>query len=184
MHIRRARPEDGWAMSDIYRPFVAKSWISLEMDPPDGPAMAKRIGSSGDSYPWLALTDDEHILGYAYANPHRSRAGYRTSVDTAIYLHAAARNRGWAMRLYMKLLQILIAQNRVMAFAGIVLPNPASLRLHQKLGYQSLARYPNVGYKLGAWRDTIWMSRELAPPCNPPKAIRLLSEIDFAALET
>ena len=64
-----------------------------------------------------------------------------------------------------------------MAFAGIALPNSGSQALHRSLGFELIGTYPNVGYKHGAWRDTEWWGKPLAPPSDPPAAIRRVSDV-------
>ena len=96
------------------------------------------------------------VVGYAYGTKHRVRAAYQWSVDVSICVHAAYRRRGIARGLYASLFGILAAQGFFNAYAGIALPNPASVALHESLGFQALGVYRDVGYKLGAWHDVGW----------------------------
>ena len=174
--IRRATAEDAAFIAQIYRPFVEDHWTSFERTPPDAAEIARRSAAAGDLYPWL-VAEDERPLGYAYASPHRTRASYVSSVDTAIYCAPEARGKGVGKRLYERLFEILTAQNYVMAFAGIAMPNEASIAVHRSLGFQQIGTYPNVGFKHGAWRDTQWWGRPLAEPQVPPADIRPISEV-------
>lgn len=176
--VRRATPGDSAAISDIYRPWVEDHWASFEQTAPDTGEIARRIAAAGEAYPWLAaVSPDGSILGYGYASPHRARASYRTSVDVAIYLAAAAQGQGLGRRLYATLLDLLTRQNFVTAFGGIALPNPASLALHRAMGFTEMARYTNVGFKHGCWRDTVWMQRPLATPQTPPAPLLPVPDI-------
>ena len=96
------------------------------------------------------------MLGYAYASAHRARAAYQWSADVSAYVHQAARRRGVGQALYTSLFQILFEQGFYNAYAGITLPNPASVRLHESLGFKLVGVYQQVGYKLGAWHDVGW----------------------------
>ena len=98
---------------------------------------------------------EEHgvLLGYAYASPHRARAAYQWSVDVSVYVHAQARRAGVGRALYRSLFSLLTLQRFYQAYAGITLPNPASVGLHEGLGFQPVGVYHAVGYKLGAWHD-------------------------------
>ena len=176
MKIRRATSSDAEFIADTYRPFVEDHWASFELRAPSADEIAARIEAAGDLYPWL-IAEDETPLAYAYASPHRTRAAYNRSVDTAIYCVEAARGRGVGKAIYAALFDVLSRQNYVMAFAGIAMPNEASLALHRSVGFALIGTYPNVGYTHGAWRDTQWWSRPLATPQDPPAPIRPVSEV-------
>ncbi len=169
--IRLPGDSDVPAIAAIYAPVVRDTWISFEETPPDHAEMRSRIARTLRTHPWLVSVAGESVLGYAYAGPHRSRASYRWSVDVSVYVSAEARGRGVGRTLYAALLDILTAQGFVNAYAGIALPNDASVGLHEAMGFSHVATYRGVGYKLGAWRDVGWWHRALidrpAAPCEP-----------------
>jgi phosphinothricin acetyltransferase len=96
------------------------------------------------------------LLGYAYATRHRERLAYQWSVDVSCYVHPDARGRGVGKALYIELLRALRAQGFRNAYAGIALPNAASVRLHESVGFEPVGVYRGVGYKQGGWRDVGW----------------------------
>jgi L-amino acid N-acyltransferase YncA len=154
--IRLAQDSDAEAIARIYRPLVETTAISFEIVPPDREEMARRIGETLRSYPWLVCEVDGHVAGYAYAAKHRVRAAYQWSVDTSVYVAAEYRRRGVAQGLYVSLFRILAAQGFFNAYAGIALPNAASVALHESVGFTKLGVYQSVGFKLGAWHDVGW----------------------------
>lgn len=168
MKLRAATPDDAAAIADIYAPFVTGSAVSFEMEPPDAAAMRARIGAGGDLYPWLVADADGALLGYAYASPFRPRPAYRFTVETTIYLRPEACGRGLGPRLYAPLLSALEANGFTQAVAAITLPNEASVRLHERLGFALAGTYRQVGWKLGAWHDVGLWQRALAPVESPP----------------
>lgn len=176
VRIRRATPTDAAFIAETYRPFVEDGFASFEMAAPDADEIARRIDAAADLYPWL-IAEDTAPLAYAYASQHRTRAAYVTSVDTAIYCAPDARGKGVGKALYRALLDLLTRQSYVMAFAGIVVPNEASIALHRGVGFELVGTYPNVGHKQGAWRDTQWWGRSLAEPQDPPARLRSVSEV-------
>jgi phosphinothricin acetyltransferase len=106
------------------------------------------------------------LTGYAYGTALRERAAYRWSVETSAYVHPAHQRRGIASALYERLLSVLQERGFCQAFACIALPNPASIAMHEKLGFVSVGAFRSVGRKFGRWHDVAWYQRELraAPP--------------------
>jgi L-amino acid N-acyltransferase YncA len=169
MKLRAATPDDAAAIADIYAPFVTASAVSFETEPPDAEAMRARIQGGGALYPWIvAEAEDGTLLGYAYAARFRERPAYRFTVETTVYLRAEAAGRGLGRRLYAPLIETLEAQGFTQAIAAITLPNEASVRLHERLGFVQAGTYRQVGWKLGAWHDVGLWQRPLAQAAMPP----------------
>jgi phosphinothricin acetyltransferase len=154
--IRPATLADAPRCAEIYRPFVTENWVSFETEPPDTDEMAARIAAYAKSHGWLVAQDGGRVIGYAYGSPHRSRAAYSTSADVAVYVDPAHARRGIGRALYAALLPLLAAQGAHAAFAGIALPNPGSIALHEAMGFTPVGIYKQVGWKMGAWRDVGW----------------------------
>lgn len=170
--IRLAQVADAAAVAAIYAPYVRDTVISFETEPPDAAEMARRIAAVGERFPWLVAFDHYGMLGYAYAGEHRSRAAYRWDVDVAVYLEPRAHRRGIGRALYRQLFAVLRAQGYVNAYAGIALPNEASVGLHQAMGFLAIGVYQGVGYKHGAWHDVGWWGLRLQPaPPGPAEPI-------------
>ena len=174
--IRLATPDDGPAIADIYRPSVTHSVTSFELDPPGGAEMARRVARIMEYTPWLVCERDAAVLGYAYASAHRDRPAYRWSVDVSVYVHGDARRLGVARALYGSLFAALVVQGFRNAYAGITLPNAASVALHTSVGFTPVGVYRGVGYKHGAWHDVGWFEHPLAPRIAEPPSPRALLE--------
>jgi phosphinothricin acetyltransferase len=173
MRLRAATPDDAAAIADIYAPFVTGSAVSFETEPPDEAAMRARIEAGGGLYPWLVGEDgDASLIGYAYAARFRDRPAYRFAVETSVYLRPGAAGRGLGRRLYEPLLAMLEDQGFTQAIAAITLPNEASVRLHDRLGFERAGTYRQVGWKLGTWHDVGLWQRRLAPAGAPPEEPR------------
>jgi phosphinothricin acetyltransferase len=168
MKLRAATPDDAAALAAIYAPFVTGSAVSFETDPPDEAAMSARIEAGGGLYPWLVAEEEGRMLGYAYAARFRDRPAYRFAVETSVYLRADASGRGLGRQLYEPLLATLEGQGFTQAIAAITLPNEASVRLHERLGFVRAGTYRQVGWKFGAWHDVGLWQRGLAPAGTPP----------------
>lgn len=171
--IRLAQGSDAPEVAEIYAPFVRDTAISFEEVEPPASEMRARIEDVLGYAPWLVHVEHGRILGYAYACQHRSRAAYRWSIDASVYVRPEAQRRGIARGLYEKLFEVCRRQGYCSVFAGITLPNDPSVAFHEKLGFEPVGRYRNVGYKHGIWRDTGWWQRALAAPReNPPEPAR------------
>ena len=181
--IRVAFPEDAEAILTIYTPIVRDTAISFEVEPPTPLEMHERIATTLRRLPWLVCEHQGEVLGYVYASPHRARAAYQWSVDVSVYIHAQVRRTGMGRALYHALFQLLSLQGFYQGFAGITLPNPASVGLHEALGFQPVGVYQAVGYKLGVWHDVGWWQRTLQPRPSlptPPTAFEVLRQTSTA----
>jgi L-amino acid N-acyltransferase YncA len=168
--IRLADPDrDPAAIAAIYRPAVEASIASFEEVPPNADEMERRIRATLTRLPWLVATDErDAVLGYAYAGQHRERAGYRWSADISVYVDATSQRRGVGRALYDALVPTLRRQGFVNLYAGITLPNPASVALHEAIGMRRIGVYQGVGWKSGAWHDVAWFGMRIAEPSEPP----------------
>jgi phosphinothricin acetyltransferase len=172
--IRLATEGDAPMVRDIYAPFCESTPVSFETHPPSVDEIRRRIGKTLERLPWLVCAASDAVLGYAYASLHRERAAYRWSVDVAVYVREGQRRSGIGRALYSSLLPTLEVQGYYNAYAGITLPNAASVGLHEAVGFRPLAVYCGVGYKLGAWHDVGWWHLPLAPLVPEPKEPRPL----------
>jgi phosphinothricin acetyltransferase len=177
MRIRIAGKGDCQQIAEIYAPIVEHTHISFETVPPDADEIARRMAGALANHVWLVAEEAGRVDGYAYAGAHRDRAAYRWSADTTIYVRDSAHGKGIGSSLYAMLLRILVAQNYRRAFAGIALPNPASIGLHEAVGYRHIGTYPDVGYKFGRWHDVGWWSLPLNDRSGPPAPIVPLKEL-------
>lgn len=175
--IRLATIEDASAILAIYAGYCTHSAITFEETPPSKDEMTRRVEQTLERFPWFVLEDELAVQAYAYASPHRDRAAYRWSVDTAVYVASHAHHRGFGKRLYGALLEVLRLMGYYRAYAGITLPNPASEGLHRSFGFVQSSTYHGVGYKLGAWRDVGWFELALQPAHGRPSEPLLLSQV-------
>jgi len=159
--IRSATTADAAALQRIYAPIVLETAISFEYEPPSVEDMAGRIAATLQTYPYLVAVDNGKVCGYVYASAHAERAAYRHSVNTTVYIAPEAQRTGVGRALYFELLPELKRRGFHAAFAGITLPNTASVALHEQVGFKALGVYREVGFKFGAWHDVGWWQRLL-----------------------
>lgn len=135
----------------IYAPIVHDTAISFELGPPTVEEMGIRIANTVQCFPWLVSLDAfGEVSGYVYASKHCDRAAYQWSVDVTVYVRSDTRGQGIGKQLYKSLLNYLRERGYAQAFAGIALPNVASVALHESMGFMPLGVYRRVGYKLNS----------------------------------
>jgi phosphinothricin acetyltransferase len=175
-HLRLATLRDTEQILAIYSPYCFTP-ISFESEPPGIAEMRQRIAKTLEYYPWLVCEHDGEISGYVYASRHRERPAYRWSVDTTVYIHPQCQRLGIGRALYSSLFRLLVLQGYVNAYAGVALPNPASVGLHTAMGFQLVGTYHQVGFKCGAWHDVAWFERPLQSRPSPPSPPKTLVDV-------
>lgn len=161
LHVRDASAEDAAACADIYAPYVTDTVVTFELEPPTAQEVATRIEAAQRRHLWLVGEVGGAVLGFAYAGTYRPRAAYQWSCETSLYLERGRAGAGRGRTLYAVLLERLGTLGYRTAVAGMTLPNPASVRMHEALGFEPVGTFRRVGHKHGAWRDVAWVQRDL-----------------------
>jgi len=175
--IRLATPADAPPVLAIYAPIVTDTAISFEWEAPSVAEMASRIQTVMRDRPWLVYERAGELLGYAYASTFRERFAYRWSTEVTVYIHADARGRGLGRTLYSALFDVLRLQGYCAAVAGATVPNAATERLHESMGFQEIGRFPAAGFKFGQWHDVVFWRLGLKPLPDQPHELIPLGEI-------
>ena len=165
--IRVATADDACILAEIYAPYVLDSVISFETVPPTVEEFGARIADCLPNYPWLVAEVDGKVAGYAYAGQHSSRTAYNWSADISVYLARDHHRQGIGRQLYEALTTLLRHQGYHALFAGITLPNAASVGIHTAIGMREVGIYREVGFKFGHWHDVMWMGTTISPPTQP-----------------
>ena len=155
--VRSASAADAAAVASIYNHYVRNTVITFEEETVSESDMAARMAEvQGMSLPWLVAEIEGAVVGYAYANRWKGRSAYRYSVETTIYLAQGCEGRGIGATLYGALLPILRSRGIHVAIGGAALPNEASAALHEKLGFEHVATFRQVGFKHDRWVDVAY----------------------------
>lgn len=171
MKIRLATNNDAALILEIYQPYIENTSFTFETDVPSSDDFRKRIDDYLQNWPWLVCEENGIIAGYAYGSKYRERTAYQWCVEVSIYIHNDFQKRGIGKALYESLMEILKVQGYRNVYAVINLPNEKSVKFHESMGFSFFALYPNVGYKLGQWKNVGWWqinlneyNMEPAPP--------------------
>ncbi len=185
MLIRPARTEDAPAIAAIYGHYVRHTAITFNTAQPSAAHYREQLCQG--VYPFLVCEKAGEILGFAYAGAFRPHDAYRWDAELTIYLRPGQEGRRLGERLLRPLLTLLRRQGFLTAYSCVTLPNPRSVGLHKRLGFTELGVFPHTGYKLGQWRDVVWLSLSLrtfdGTPAEPV-AFADLPPVEVAALLT
>ncbi|PKL26019.1 MAG: phosphinothricin acetyltransferase [Spirochaetae bacterium HGW-Spirochaetae-3] len=161
MPIRDAMASDAEAIIGIYNPYVVGTTITFEETPVGADEMRERIAVNGHDFAWLVHEEGGRVLGYAYASKWKARSAYRFSAESTVYVDERSTGRGLGRLLYSALLDRLSEKGVHAVMGGITLPNERSVGLHEALGFERVALFPEVGYKMGRWLDVGYWAKRL-----------------------
>ena len=170
--LRPSQDRDLAAITAIYHHHVLHGVASFEEDPPDVAEMARRRGEIlARGLPYLVAEQVGRVLGYCYASRYRMRAAYRFAVEDSIYIDADQAGRGIGRALLSELIERCAAQGyrQMVAVIGGSDQWP-SIGLHAALGFSKVGALPAIGFKFGAWVDTVLMQRALGEGADTPPA--------------
>ena len=165
VQVRAGREEDLASLTDIYNHYIRETPITFDVSPITPDERRPWLLSHPEDGPHRLLVaqpaGDGPILGYATSSPFRPKAAYATSVETSIYLAPGAGGHGIGTLLYGTLFDALADEDVHRAYAGVTLPNEASIRIHQRFGFNQIGVYGEVGRKFGIYHDVAWLEKRL-----------------------
>lgn len=153
MIIRDTTPADFAAIAALTNQFILNTTVHFAYHPMTPADFDRAWRESSDRFPWFTVECDGRFAGYAKAGPWRTREAYQWTAEVGIYIEADFRGRGVGAALYTRLLDDLRARGFHSAIGGVTLPNPASVRLHERLGFQPVGVVRQAGHKFGQWLD-------------------------------
>ena len=153
--IRSAETKDYPRIASIYNHYILHTHSTFEKEAVTSSEMGNRIErvQSHFKLPWLVIEEDEQTVGYAYATQWKPRSAYAQTTETSIYLHQDHFGKGYGTQLYKELIDQLGQLNYHALIGGISLPNAASVKLHEALGFKGIGSFKEVGYKFDRWID-------------------------------
>ncbi len=161
--VRPAVVEDVTAMTAIYNHYVETSHATFDVTPVSLENRLAWFAHFGESGPFrlLVAEQDGRVVGYAGSGRFREKPAYVTSVEMTVYVHPELHGRGVGARMYERLFELLAGEPIHRAYAGITLPNPASVALHHRFGFRGIGTYDEVGFKLGQYWSVLWLEKPM-----------------------
>lgn len=157
MHIRQVTAADAAALAAIYNYYVQATIISFETEDVSVAEMQARIRDKLVKHDWLVGEVDGELVGYAYYGTFRPRRAYEHTVESTVYVEPSYVGQGYGRQLLGALITSAQAHGYRELIGIIALPNPASIHLHRRMGFQEVGILKQAGYKLGRYIDVaIW----------------------------
>jgi len=151
--IRPVQLSDAPQLTEMYNYYIRETTSTIELEELSVSDFEARITKITSKFPYIVWEEKGEILGYAYATTFRERAGYRFTVETSVYVRKDQIKNKIGSKLYVELIRLVTEKGFHRAIGGLTLPNPASERFHEKMGFKKVAHFHEVGQKFGNWHD-------------------------------
>ena len=163
--VRPARDEDLGSLNDVYNEYVVQSHATFDVEPTTMEWRLEWFGHHGldGRHRVMVAVADERVIGYASSSRFRPKPAYETSIEVSVYVASDATGRGVGGHLYRSLFAALLGEDIHRAYAGIALPNPASVAFHERFGFKKVAHFTEQGRKFGRYWDVAWYEKALSP---------------------
>ena len=159
--IRDFQPQDLSQIVSIFNHYVENEACTFQLIPFTDEDMVKKIDLIQKHYPFLVIEENQEVLGFAYGSRWREKQAYDLSVETTIYLQPYLKGKGIGSRLYKSLIDNLKSRGYHLLVACLTLPNPASVKLHQRLGFQEVGEFTHAGRKFDRWHNVSYWQKLL-----------------------
>lgn len=153
MPVRIVDIKDASSINDIYNHYIVNTIITFEVEPLTQQLMEERIAEISANYPYLVYEENSNVVGYCYANSWKSRCAYSSTLETTVYVHPDYTGKGIGKALMQELIKSIEKNSAHALIAGISLPNEASIKLHEHMGFEKVAHFKQVGRKFNDWID-------------------------------
>jgi phosphinothricin acetyltransferase len=163
LEVRPATEGDLAVVNDIYNQYVRETHYTFDIEPVSldaRKAWFAHYATTGPHRLLVAVSDDQ-VIGYACSSRFRPKPGYDTSIETSVYLVPESVGHGAGSRLYEELFKAVEGEDIHRAYAGIALPNPASVALHEGFGFKRVAHFTEQGRKFERYWDVAWYEKPL-----------------------
>jgi phosphinothricin acetyltransferase len=159
--IRRGTAADTEAIRTIRNTAIAETtaiWTSVQQSPED---CAQWLAGHLERNSVLVAELRSNVVGFACWGPWRAKEGYRHTVEDSVYLAEGHRGHGLGRILLKPLIDSARSSGAHVMIADIEASNEASVRLHQRLGFEMIGTLHEVGTKFDRWLDLTILRRLL-----------------------
>lgn len=163
IRIRAANAADLPRLVEIYNQYVVNTPVTFDVEPYTVERRTpwfEQFALTG-RYRLFVAEENNAVVGYAGTTRFRPKAAYETTVETTIYCSPDTVGRGIGSRLYSALFEAIANEDIRRIVAGYTLPNPASAKLHERVGFKPVGIFTENGRKFGRYWDVAWTQRPL-----------------------
>ena len=157
VQIRLAGSEDLAAINDIYNYYVLHSTCTYQELPEPMEGREKWFADHGPRHPVIVAEMDGRIVGWGSLSAYHVRSAYRHTVENSVYVHHEFHRRGIGSVILADLIERARAIGHRAIIAGIDGDQQASVKLHEKFGFERVGHLKELGFKFGRWLDVIYM---------------------------
>ena len=155
--IRSVHINDAQELLDIYNYYVINTTANFDIEPLTLEMFINKLNHIIPNYPYIVYEENNEILGYAYGSRFRPRAAYNYVAETTVYVKHKAHGKQIGTKLYAELIRLLKETDLHTVLGVLTIPNEASIKLHEKLGFEQVANLKEVGKKFGEWQNVgVW----------------------------
>ncbi|WP_052143625.1 GNAT family N-acetyltransferase [Wocania ichthyoenteri] len=155
--IRPFHIKDTQVLLDIYNYYVLNTTVTFDIEPLSIQAFKDKLIHINDEYPIIVYEENDKILGYAYGSRFRPKPAYNYVVESTVYVKHDSHGKQVGTKLYAELLRLLKEINLHTVLGVLTIPNEASVKLHERFGFEQVANLKEVGLKFGEWQNIgIW----------------------------
>lgn len=177
MKIRLAQESDAAKLLEIYNQYIDTT-VTFEYVLPSKEEFQRRVREYSKDYPYFICTDNGKCVGYVYAHKAQERAAFQWNAELSIYLDKTYQGKGLGRILYEMMFEILAKQGVKTLYGLVTTPNPNSIKLHEKTGFQLVGTYHNTGYKADKWCDLLLYEKAIGTFEDKPKPILPFRKFD------
>jgi len=151
--IRKASLADASALLEIYNYYVIHTTVTFDEAAVSLSAFTKKIDDILKAYPFFVFEENNEILGFTYGSKFRPKPAYNYTVESTVYVKHGVHGKKIGTQLYATLIAALKEQKFKSVLGVLTIPNPASIKLHEKFGFTQVAHLKEVGFKFDTWLD-------------------------------
>ncbi len=160
--IRPAVEADLAGILDIYNDAILNTTATFDIAPQTLEEKRRWLDETQHPYVVIVAVHDDLVAGWACLRPFRAKAAYRFTTENSVYVRNDLLGRSIGALLMRSLLELAAANGFHTVIAGVAGDNPASVRLHERLGFKLVGVEREVGFKFDRWIDVTWMQKMLA----------------------
>lgn len=155
--IRPVHINDAQELLEMYNYYVINTTVNFDIEPLSLKTFLDKLNIITEDYPFIVFEENNEILGYAYGSRFRPRAAYNYVAESTVYVKHTAHGKQIGSKLYAELIRLLQETDLHTVLGVLTIPNEASIKLHEKFGFEQVANLKEVGLKFGEWQNVgIW----------------------------